>query len=43
MLARVNDCLLKVNDLDLTNVEHKTAMQAITASNVINLVCTCIP
>jgi hypothetical protein len=30
--------LLKVNDLDLTNVEHKTAVQAITESSVINLV-----
>ena len=35
---RVNDCVLKVNNTDLTNVEYCTAVQAISRGDVINMV-----
>ncbi|XP_032232353.1 disks large homolog 5 isoform X2 [Nematostella vectensis] len=34
---RINDHLLKVNDVDLTNVAYHTAVQAISEANVISL------
>lgn len=34
---RVNDCVLKVNNTDLTNVEYCTAVQAISRGDVINM------
>ena len=37
-LGRVNDCVLKVNNTDLTNVEYCTAVQAISHGDVINMV-----
>ena len=35
---RVNDCVLKVNNIDLTNVEYRTAVQAISRGEVVNMV-----
>lgn len=35
---RVNDCVLKVNNIDLTNVEHNIAVQAINHAEILNLV-----
>lgn len=34
---RVNDCVLKVNNIDLTNVEYRTAVQAISRGDVVNM------
>lgn len=36
--VRVNDCVLKVNNIDLTNVEYRTAVQAISRGEVVNMV-----
>lgn len=38
LCARVNDCVLKVNNVDLTNVEYRTAVQAISRGEVVNMV-----
>ncbi|XP_078383305.1 uncharacterized protein LOC144665897 [Oculina patagonica] len=35
---KVNDCVLKVNNIDLTNVEYRTAVQAISRGEVVNMV-----
>ena len=37
-LNRVNDCLVKANDIDFTNVSSEFANQAIQGSNFISLV-----
>lgn len=34
---RVNDCVLKVNNIDLTNVKYRTAVQAISRGEVVNM------
>lgn len=34
----MNDCVLKVNNIDLTNVEYCTAVQAISRGEVVNMV-----
>ncbi|KAL9962960.1 hypothetical protein ACROYT_G032118 [Oculina patagonica] len=34
---KVNDCVLKVNNIDLTNVEYRTAVQAISRGEVVNM------
>ena len=38
LVFRVNDCVLKVNNIDLTNVEYCTAVQAISRGEVVNMV-----
>lgn len=38
LVFRVNDCVLKVNNIDLTNVEYRTAVQAISRGEVVNMV-----
>ena len=38
LCARVNDCVVKVNNVDLTNVEYRTAVQAISRGEVVNMV-----
>ena len=42
-LSRVNDCLVRVNNVDLTNVEYNTAMQVISGSDILNMVSSLEP
>ena len=41
VLSRVNDCVLKVNNVDLTNVEYNTAVQVMSDSDVLKVVSIC--